>query len=102
MSSLDSFALQYEDLNPNTRKGGKDIKPMSKTTQTASEKPAKKYAKTRGEHAKDIIIAILVTSIVAFVGGMYFQGKQNSEVKNAVSAAQQAMAPKAEAAPVSK
>lgn len=101
MSSLDSFALQYEDLNPKTRKGGKDSK-MSKSTNQAEPKTAKKYAKTRGEHAKDIIIAILVTSIVAFVGGMYFQGKQNSEVKNAVSAAQQAMAPKAEAAPVSK
>jgi len=38
---------------------------MPKTTNTPEAKPAKKYAKTRGEHYKDIVIAILVTSIIA-------------------------------------
>ena len=77
-------------------------KPEVKSTNT---KP--KYAKTRGEHTKDLIIAILITGVIAFVGGMVFANKQDAEVKNAVSAAQQAMAPKADAqaiapAPASK
>lgn len=78
------------------------VKQMTKTTQTAEPKTAKKYAKTKGEHAKDIVIAILVTSIIAFIGGMVFANKQQAEVKNAVSAAQQTIAPVAEAAPTSK
>lgn len=61
---------------------------MPKTTQTEAPKASKKYAKTRGEHAKDIIIAILVTSIVAFVGGMVFANKQQAKVQQAVKAAQ--------------
>ena len=61
---------------------------MSKTTNTPDAKPAKKYAKTRGEHAKDIIIAILVTGIVAFVGGVYFANQHNAEIARAVSAVQ--------------
>lgn len=75
---------------------------MSKTNNntTAPEvvKASKKYAKTRGEHFKDIVIAVLITSIIAFVGGMVFANKQNTEVKNAVNAAQSVVTPKAEAA----
>lgn len=71
---------------------------MTKTIQTEAPKASKKYAKTRGEHAKDIIIAILVSSVIAFVGGMVFAGKQQAEVRNAVSAAQKVVSPTAEAA----
>lgn len=71
---------------------------MSKTTQTEQPKAVKKYAKTRGEHYKDIVIAILVTTMIAFTGGMVFANKQQAEVRNAVSAAQKVVTPTAEAA----
>lgn len=71
---------------------------MPNTNKTEAPKASKKYAKTRGEHYKDIVIAILITAVIAFIGGMVFANKQNTEVKNAVSAAQAAIAPKAEAA----
>lgn len=71
---------------------GKDDKPMSKTNNniTAPEpvKATKKYAKTRGEHFKDIVIAILITSIIAFVGGMQFAKGNQAEIDRAVKAAQ--------------
>lgn len=60
----------------------------NKTTNQAETKPAKKYAKTRGEHYKDIVIAILVTGIIAFIGGMYFSNQHNAEIARAVSAVQ--------------
>lgn len=96
MSSLDSFALQYEDLNPKTRKGGKDIKPMSKTTQTEAPKASKKYAKTRGEHYKDIVIAILVTGIIAFIAGAVFANNNNAQITKAVQAVTPSVAAQAE------
>lgn len=71
--------------------------PKTSTTNEAP-KASKKYAKTRGEHYKDIVIAVLVTSIIAFVGGVVFANKQQAEVNSAVSAAQSVVTPKAEAA----
>jgi hypothetical protein len=81
--------MQYE-LTPVkqltiTRKGGKDSK-MSKTTQTEVAKTSKKYAKTRGEHYKDIVITILVTAIIAFICGAVFQSKQQNAINTAVKA----------------
>lgn len=96
MDSLASYKLHYEDLNPNTRKGGKDNK-MSKK-QVTTEAPAKTYNKSRGEHFKDIVIAILITAIVAFVGGMQFQNKQQDAIDTAVNA----VSPSASAEPVKK
>ncbi len=63
-------------------KGGKVTK-MTKST--VKEAPAE-YAKTRGEHNKDIVIALLVAGIIAFVGGMTFQSKQQSAIDTAVKA----------------
>ncbi len=72
---------------------------MSNTTKTEAPKASnKKRVATRGEHAKDIVIAILITAVIAFVGGMVFANKQQAEVKNAVAHAQQLATPKAEAA----
>lgn len=72
---------------------------MTKSTQTEAPKATnKKRVATRGEHAKDIIIAVLITAVIAFIGGMVFANKQQTEVKNAVSAAQQIATPKTEAA----
>lgn len=60
-----------------------------KTTQPEPVKaPKAKYSKTKGEHFKDIVIAILVTAIIAFVGGMVFQGKQQDAINTAVKGAQ--------------
>lgn len=64
---------------------------MSKSNQptvTEAPKTSKKYAKTRGEHFKDVIIAMLITAVIAFVGGMHFANKHNAEVQSAVKAAQ--------------
>jgi hypothetical protein len=55
-----------------------------KTNQAEPSKPAKKYAKTRGEHYKDIVIAVLVAGIIAFIGGMHFSNEQHATVANAV------------------
>lgn len=92
MSTLDSYPLQYEDLTPSTRKGGKDSK-MSKEVKP-EVKTTRKYSKTRGEHFKDIVITILVTAIVAFVAGTMFANKQQARIDRAV----QAVTPTAEAA----
>lgn len=83
--------MQYE-LTPIkqltfTRKGGKGVK-MSKTTKTEAPKASKKYAKTRGEHYKDIVIAILVTGIIAFVSGVVFANGNNAKIDAAVKAVQ--------------
>jgi hypothetical protein len=59
---------------------------MPNTSKGAS-KPAKSYNKTRGEHNKDIVIAILITTVIAFVGGMHFSNNQHAETARAVSAA---------------
>lgn len=55
--------------------------------QNAEQKPAKKYAKTRGEHYKDIVIAILVAGIIAFISGMHFSNQQNNHTAEAVKTA---------------
>ena len=68
-----------------TRKGGKGQK-MPKTTNTPEVKTGKKYAKTRGEHYKDIVITILVTAIIAFICGAVFQSKQQNAINTAVKA----------------
>lgn len=87
MSALDSYKLEYEHMPFRfTRKGGKDSK-MSKNTK-AVEAPAKTYNKSRGEHFKDIVIAVLVASIIAFVGGMTFAKNNQAEIDRAVSAVQ--------------
>lgn len=87
MNSLEAFKLEFEDIPPQKpERVGKDSK-MSKSNQpVADTKPAKKYSKTRGEHFKDIVIAILVTAIIAFGLGVKFQADRNAEVANAVKA----------------
>jgi cell division protein FtsN len=56
------------------------------------------------ETVKTVVIAVLITAIIAFIGGMHFANQRNAEVKQAVSAAQTAVAPtvSASAAPASK
>lgn len=66
----------------------------NQTNQADTSKPAKKYAKTRGEHLKDIVIAILIAGILAFVAGMHFANAQHEQVSKAVAAVQTAPAKK--------
>ena len=100
MSSLESYKLFYEDLPiKNPKRVGRTVK-MSKTTNTA-EKP-KKYNKTRGEHVKDLVIAVLVASIIAFIAGVQFADNQSNKVEAAVSEAQATMTAEAVETPVKK
>lgn len=75
---------------------------MSNTNKTEAPKASKIYRKSRGEHYKDIAIAILVTSIIAFIGGMQFSNNQNTAIKEAVSAVASPKAEAATQAPASK
>jgi hypothetical protein len=61
---------------------------MSKTTKEVAAKPRKGYSKTRAEHYKDIVIAVLVAGIVAFVGGVMFANGNNAKVQAAIDAVQ--------------
>jgi len=90
--------MDYEDLESvdqfkqtKSRKGRRGIK-MSKTTKETSAPKAKKYNKTRGEHIKDVVIAVLIASIVAFILGMQFADGRNAEMVQAVTEAQTATA----------
>lgn len=83
-----SYGTAYIDIPQITKtakRGGKGNK-MPKTTQTEAVKASKKYAKTRGEHYKDIVITILVTAIIAFICGAVFQSKQQNAINTAVKA----------------
>jgi hypothetical protein len=85
-----SYGTPYIDNPKLYRKKavGRTFNKMSKTTQT--QEPVKaskaKYSKTRGEHAKDILIAMLVTGIIAFIGGMQFSNSQHTAITSAVKA----------------
>ena len=60
-----------------------------KTNQPEAPKASKpKYSKTRGEHAKDLVITALVIGIIAFVGGITFQSKLQDAINTAVKGAQ--------------
>lgn len=60
---------------------------MSNINKTEASKASKKYQKSRGEHAKDVMIAVLVTAVIAFIGGMHFSNQQHLQVDRAVTAA---------------
>lgn len=60
---------------------------MPNNKPTNEPKSSKKYAKTRGEHYKDIVIAVLVTAVIAFIGGMHFSNNQHADTARAVTAA---------------
>lgn len=67
---------------------GKGIKMSKQNKSTEPNKPAKKaYTPTRMEVVKTVIIAVLITAVVAFICGMNFQKSHDMEVKNAVSQA---------------
>ncbi len=51
---------------------------------TVTPKVTKKYQPTKSEVAKTVVIAMLITGIIAFVGGMTFANNQNAKVNQAV------------------
>lgn len=87
MSTLDAYALEYEDRPfQKPERVGRISTKMSKSNQPTSEAPV--YNKTKGEHRKDLVIAILVSGIITFIGGMTFQGNQQQAIETAVKGAQ--------------
>lgn len=99
MSSLSDYPLEFLDDMPLRKPArvGRTLTKMSKSTNTpeAVKTPKAKYSKTRGEHFKDLVIAVLVAGIIAFVCGMQFQSKQQDAIETAVKGAHtvQAQAP---------
>lgn len=86
---LDAYRWHAEDIpfKISGQPGGK-VNKMTKSIPTnEAPKASRKYAKTRGEHYKDIVIAVLVTAVIGFVVGMHFANKHNAELQNAVKAA---------------
>ena len=95
MSTLSEHKLHYEDLTPKktAKRGGKAKKMAKNNKEIPAAKTRKVYQKTRGEHYKDILIAILITGIVAFIAGLQFANSNNA----AIQAATEAIAPAASA-----
>lgn len=92
MDSLDGYPLQFEDMPLKLSKtAGRISNKMSQPKNNQPEvvkAPKAKYSKTRGEHFKDLVITALIVGIIAFVGGMTFQGKQQDAINTAVKGAQ--------------
>ena len=88
------YLVQYEDLpaKNNNKIIRRDSK-MSKKQEIPTAKTRKSYQKTRAEHYKDIVIAVLITGIIAFIAGAQFNAGQN----NAISKAVEAVTPQASA-----
>lgn len=63
---------------------------MPNNNKTEVPKTSKRYAKTRGEHFKDLVIVALIVGIVAFGLGVKVQANRNSEMQSAIKAAQTA------------
>lgn len=87
-----SYGTDYLDIPSLTRQtGGKGNKMPNKTL--TNEAKTKSYRKTRGEHYKDIVIAVLVTAVIGFVAGMHFSNSQHAQTEQAVKAAVTVQAP---------
>lgn len=82
--------MDYIETPINPNRGGRISTKMSKPNNNQPEvkAPKAKYSKTRGEHIKDVVIAMLVTGIIAFIGGVQFQANQQKAIDTAVKGAQ--------------
>jgi len=93
MSELDT-PLNYEELPEQKRtiikRGGHKMPKTTNNQEVKQAKTRKVYEKTRGEHIKDVIIAVLITGVVAFVLGARYANNQNAQLTSAVQAAQTA------------
>ena len=91
MSKLEETKIPLDE-----RKNYSKIKTTKRKDSKMSNEPiavksAKKYQKARGEHYKDIVIAVLITAVVAFVAGASYANRQQAEVDRAVTEAQSAV-----------
>lgn len=68
--------LSTKNQRPKTVKGETNMKTSKKS----------KYAPTRTEVIKTVIIAVLVTAILAFTAGIAYANKQHSEIEAVKSA----------------
>lgn len=96
MNTLDAYALEYEDQPfRKPERVGRISTKMSKSNNTPEvpKVPKAKYSKTRGEHIKDVVIAMLVTGIIAFIGGVTHQSNQQQAIETAVKGAQTVATP---------
>lgn len=60
---------------------------MVKQSNDTPAKPAKRYAPTRLEVVKTVIIAVLIASIAAFIAGTRYANSRHATLDNAVSEA---------------
>jgi len=82
------YSMKYEDLPAKNNKiiTRKDSKMSKKKEEMPTAKFKKSYSKSRAEHYKDVIIAVLVTGIIAFIAGVQFNNGQNKAITAAVNA----------------
>jgi hypothetical protein len=88
MGATDGYTLHYEDMPlykiKAPKKGSKGVIKMAKEVKTA--KTRRVYEKTRAEHYKDIVIAVLITGIIAFIAGMQHQANHQDAIQRAAQA----------------
>lgn len=88
--------MEYIETPINPHRVGRTFKKMSQKQSTPEVKaPKAKYSKTRGEHFKDIVIAVLITGIIAFAAGIWFNEGKQHEIETAVKGAQTVAQPEA-------
>jgi len=91
MSALDKLALNFEELPEQKRKiikiGGLKMPKTTNNTEVKQAKTRRVYEKTRGEHIKDVIIAILVTGVITFMLGVRYANNQAATTATAIQAA---------------
>lgn len=93
MSELSNYKIEYEDMAFKTPQTVGRKKIMAKSTkEVPTAKTRKAYNKSRGEHFKDVVIAVLIAGIVAFIAGMQFANSNQAKVDAAVETARTAEA----------
>ena len=100
MSIESRDGLKYE--GPGADEIPDDVPPRKRSRKMAKPKtdaPASpKQGRTGLEVFQTVVIAILITAIAAFIGGMQFEKSRQAELQSAVKAAQTTVAPAPEAA----
>lgn len=85
-----AYTLRYEDMTKkyNVSKG---VGNMSNKQEVPMAKTRKVYEKSRTEHIKDIVIAVLITAVIAFVCGVHYANSQREATDTAVNKAVQSV-----------
>lgn len=83
-----AWQLNYEAMPAKKYKIIEGVETMSKKEEVPV---AKVYEKSRTEHFKDIVIAVLVTAVVCFVGGVSYANAQHNATETKVQSAVEAV-----------